>query len=231
MRAFNLILITAMASLWGYFAVEVAPRDSSSPVRVESDGDELSAATLNNEGVRLDRSGQRGDALAYFDRAHDFRPRDGIIATNVSRAEARLAKRGWGRLLAISSVLSMLWFGASSIYRFIRWIRDASRLHRMHLKGVPWFHIPEKAETSELALRFSEPVTGLIKRYPLTVVWSSAAHGKHMKSKPPVEANGRTATVKLDETRLERLRRYPGEWKGFFYMGKTPVGEAAARVG
>ena len=52
-----------------------------------------------------------------------------------------------------------------------------------------------------------------------------------MKSRPPVEAEGRCCTVKLDRDRLERLRRYPGDWKGFLYLGKTPVGETAARVG
>jgi hypothetical protein len=51
-----------------------------------------------------------------------------------------------------------------------------------------------------------------------------------MKSRPPVEAEGKALKVRLEGERLERLRRYPGEWKGFLYFGRTPVGEAAARV-
>ena len=51
-----------------------------------------------------------------------------------------------------------------------------------------------------------------------------------MKSRPPVRADGRAVTVKLDQDRLERLRRYPGDWKGFLYLGRTAVGETAARV-
>ena len=68
-------------------------------------------------------------------------------------------------------------------------------------------------------------------RHPLTIVWSSARHGKHMKSQPPVEADGRKAVVRLDGKRLERLRSFPGEWKGFLYLDGRPVGEATARVG
>jgi hypothetical protein len=36
--------------------------------------------------------------------------------------------------------------------------------------------------------------------------------------------------VQLDGERLERLRCYPGEWRGFLYFGRQQVGEAAARV-
>ena len=72
---------------------------------------------------------------------------------------------------------------------------------------------------------------GLLDRHPLTVVWSSARHGKHMKSRPPLELDGRKAVIRLDGERLERLQRYPGEWKGFFYLDGREVGEAVARVG
>ncbi|MGH7163173.1 MAG: hypothetical protein ACREID_06800, partial [Planctomycetota bacterium] len=82
-----------------------------------------------------------------------------------------------------------------------------------------------------MALRFNEPVDRLLARHPLTVVWSSAAHGKHMKSRPPVEGKGAEWNVVLEGDRLERLRRCPGAWRGFLYLGRSPVGEAAARVG
>ena len=70
-----------------------------------------------------------------------------------------------------------------------------------------------------------------MRRHPLTIVWSSAGHGKHMKSQPPVKVDGDSATVELDEDRLDRLRRYPGDWNGFLYLGRTQVGRAAAKVG
>ena len=58
MRALNLILISTLAGLWVYFAVEVAPENTTPPIAVKADGEKLSAATLNNEGVRLDREGR-----------------------------------------------------------------------------------------------------------------------------------------------------------------------------
>ena len=70
-----------------------------------------------------------------------------------------------------------------------------------------------------------------MRRHPLTIVWSCAGQGKHMKSRPPVRVEGRALKVRLDKDRIERLRRHPGDWKGFLYLGKTPVGETAARVG
>ena len=231
MRAFNLILITGLIGLWGYFFVEISPRNSRRPVAVKTGGEELSAATLNNAGVSDDKRGMYGDAVAYFERAHDFRPRDEVIATNLGRAKARLAKRGWARALGVTTVLAVLWFGFSSIFRAGRWMRDHARLSRVRLRGDPWVHIPRESSDAEIPLRFSAPVDGLVRRHPLTIVWSSASCGKHMKSRPPVKVDGREAVIKLDEERIERLRRYPGDWKGFLYLGKTPVGEAAARVG
>jgi len=111
-----------------------------------------------------------------------------------------------------------------------RGARDHARLARVRLRGDPWFVIARESDRAELPLRFSEPLGCLIRRHPLTIVWSSARHGKHMKSRPPVDARGNALTVKLEGERLERLRRYPGEWRGFLYLGKTQVGEAAARV-
>jgi hypothetical protein len=213
MRALNLILISTLSGLWIYFAVEVAPQEAAPPVAVKADNEKLSAATLNNEGVRLDREGHRGDALAYLERAHQFRPRDTVIATNVAHQRARVAKRGWARVI-----------------RVVRWVRDRARLARVRLRGDPWLRIEKREDAAEMPLRFTEPVGPLLRRHPLTIVWSSAKHGKHMKSRPPVRADGRAVTVRLDRDRLERLRRHPGDWKGFLYLGRTAVGETAARV-
>jgi hypothetical protein len=225
MRALTLILAAAVLGLWGFFLVRVAPLDSRPPEMVRAD-DELSAASLNNDGVRLAREGRNGDALAYLRRAGDFRPLDPAIARNVARQEARMRKAAWARVLVIgtgAAVLVLLAYGARSV-------RDRARLARVRVKGDPWFVIPRDGDRAELPLRFSEPLGCLVRRHPLTIVWSSARHGKHMKSRPPVEAEGRALTVKLEGERLERLRRYPGEWKGFLYLGNTQVGEAAARV-
>jgi hypothetical protein len=230
MRTLTLILLAAVAGLWGYYAVEVAPRDDAPPAALRTDGEEMSAATLNNEGVRLARAGREGDALEYLHRARDFRPHDPVLTRNASRMEARIAKAGWARVLwplTSALLLDLLFVG---LWHGVRGARDRSRLARMRVRGDPWFLIPREGDRAELPLRFSEPLDGLVRRHPLTIVWSSACHGKHMKSRPPVEAKGAALTVKLEGERLERLRRYPGEWKGFLYFGRTPVGEAAARV-
>ncbi|MHC4971816.1 MAG: hypothetical protein ACYTG3_05755 [Planctomycetota bacterium] len=230
MRALNLILISTLGGLWVYFAVEVAPQDATPPVAVQADGEKLSAATLNNEGVRLDREGRRGDALAYLERAHQFRPRDAVIAGNVEHQRARVAKRGWARVLAGGTLFVILFVGATTFFRIVRWVRDRARLARIRLRGDPWLRIEKREKAAEMPLRFTEPVGPLLRRHPLTIVWSSAKHGKHMKSRPPVRADGRAVTVRLDHDRLERLRRHPGDWKGFLYLGRTAVGETAARV-
>lgn len=226
MRALTLVLVVAVAGLWGYYLVQVEPLDSTPPVMVEEDGEEISAATLNNEGVRLARIGRQADALEYLERARDFRPLDPAIARNAARQEALVRKAGWRRALAGGTAAALL----ALLARGISGVRDRARLSRVRVKGDPWFVIPREGDRAELALRFSEPLGCLVRRHPLTIVWSSARHGKHMKSRPPVEAEGRELTVKLEGERLERLRRYPGEWRGFLYLGKTQVGEAAARV-
>jgi hypothetical protein len=101
----------------------------------------------------------------------------------------------------------------------------------LKLRGDPWVRIAPEDKKVELPLRFSEPLNGLIRRHPLTIVWSSARQGKHMRSQPPVAVHGKKCTVKLNEDRIDRLRRHPGDWRGFLYLGKTQVGETAARVG
>jgi hypothetical protein len=230
MRAVTLILVPAVLGLWGYYLAEVEPLDSASPMTVKPDGDELSAATLNNEGVRLARGGRQADALLYLKRARDFRPLDPVIAVNVSRQEARVQKAGWTRILGISTVVALLDLLVAGLWHAARRMCDRAKLAKVRLAGDPWFLIPREGDRAELALKFSEPLDGLVRRHPLTIVWSSAAHGKHMKSKPPVETLGRGLKVKLEGERLERLRRYPGDWRGFLYFGRTQVGEAAARV-
>ncbi len=230
LRVLTLILVPAVLGLWGYFFAAVAPLDSAAPVAVGAEGDDLSAATLNNEGVRLARDGREGDALEYLKRARDFRPLDPVIARNAERQEARVKKAGWARTLGLATAITFLELVLAGLWHGVRRIRDRARLAKIRLAGDPWFLIPREGDRAELALRFSEPLDGLVARHPLTIVWSSAAHGKHMKSKPPVAASGRGLTVKLEGERLERLRRYPGDWKGFLYFGRTPIGEAAARV-
>jgi hypothetical protein len=226
MRALTLILAAAVLGLWGFFLVRVAPLDSRPPVAVGADGGELSAASLNDEGVRLAREGRDADALAYLDRARDFRPLDPVIARNATRQEARMRKAAWERVLGLATAAAV----AALLAHALRVVRDRARLARVRVKGDPWFVIPHAGDRAELPLRFSEPLGCLVRRHPLTIVWSSARHGKHMKSRPPVEVRGRALTVRLEGERLERLRRYPGEWRGFLYLGKTQVGEAAARV-
>ena len=112
-----------------------------------------------------------------------------------------------------------------------RRIRDRFRLGRTHVRGEPWVRIDGKTKKAELNLHFTEPVGCLLRRHPLVIVWSSAQHGKHMKSRPEASAKGATLRVPLKGHRLNELRRYPGDWKAFLYLGKTPVGRAAARVG
>lgn len=230
MRVLTLILLPAILGLWAYYLVAVAPLDSAAPVTVRSDGAEVSAATLNNEGVRLARAGREGDALAYLRRAHDFRPHDPVIAANAGRQEARVRKAAWGHSLGAGTALVVAILLTVGLWHGVRGARDRVRLARLRVAGDPWFVIPRDGEDAELPLRFTGELDGIVRRNPLTIVWSSASHGKHMKSRPPVEARGRSLTVRLNRERLARLRRYPGEWKGFLYLGGTPVGETAARV-
>lgn len=230
MRVLTLILVPATLGLWAYYLVLVAPLDAARPVAVRPDGAELSAATLNNEGVRLDRAGRAGDALAYLQRAQDFRPLDPVITGNVARQEARVRKVAWTRALGGGTAFVFALLVIAGLWHGVRGARDRARLARLRVAGDPWFVIPRDGEEAELPLRFTGELDGVLRRNPLTIVWSSAAHGKHMKSRPPVEARGRSLTVRLDRDRLARLQRYPGEWKGFLYLGGRPVGEAGARV-
>ena len=231
MRAITLIAVSALAGLWTWFGAAVAPRDSGLPVYLETRGEELSAATLNNTGADLARRGRANDALAYLERARDFRPGDETIASNVARWDAAVAKRRWEEALErLTTILGIL-LGGGWTFVGARAARDRLRLRRLRLRGDPWIRIEPADREAELPLRFSEPVGGLVRRHPLTIVWSSARQGKHMRSRPPVRVRGKKCTVQLNEDRIDRLRRHPGDWRGFLYLGKTQVGETAARVG
>ena len=227
------VLLTAVLALWAWFATQVASRDSRAPrpIAVEEQVDGTTAEGLHNIGVALNRQGIPGDALAYFERAHSFRPLDPVYARSLARQEARLAKRAWIRFLVPVTLLTLLIVAVSFVRRAVGRHRDRRRLRRLRLRGRNSFRIRASDEHAELPLRFNHEVEGLLDRHPLTVVWSSARHGKHMKSRPPVESQGRNAVIRLDGERLNRLRRYPGEWKGFFYLDGRAVGEAVARVG
>lgn len=228
MRSLSLILITGVVALWVYYGTNIAPLPDARPVAVAADGKTLSAGTLNNKGVELDRRGDRADALVYIERARDFRPHDKTIKTNLERQRARVKKIGWIRALVPASILTFLFFVFSLFWGAFSWVRDRARLGRVRLRGDPWMRVERDDKNVKLPLHFSVPIKRLLRRHPLTIVWSR--NGKHMKSQPPVETKGQAVTVKLNRDRLDRLRQYPGDWKGFLYLGKTHVGDTAARV-
>ena len=228
MRTLALLLFAAMLTLWAWFLIEVAPRDSR---RVRPVAEETAAAELHNEGVRLDRQGRRADALLYFERAHRFRPLTPAYEVSYKRQEARVAKRAWMRFLIPATAFTILFSVIAVLRGWAHALRDRCALRRLRLRGENWFRIRPEDHTAQLPLRFNREVGRLLARHPLTVVWSSARHGKHMKSRPPVETEGKRAILRLDEERIERLRRYPGDWKGFFYLDGREVGKATARVG
>jgi hypothetical protein len=231
MRALFLVLVSALAGLWGWYALDVAPQDRGRPVAVEATGEGPSAASLNNEGVRLLRRGRTADALLHFERAHEFRPLDATIAANLGRARARHAREAWRAALVPVSAAAGALLALAILWHLGRRAGDRVRLARLRLRGDPWLRVRPGDEQAELRLRFSEPLGSLVRRHPLTIVWSCAALGKHMKSRPPARAEGQDCVVRLDGERLERLRRHPGDWRAFLYLGRTEVGRAAARVG
>ncbi len=223
MRALTWVLVPALLALWGWFALAVAPGDARRPLAIEAGP----ASELNNAGVMLDRQGRAGDALAHFRRAHDFRPLDPVIGRNVERQRLRVERRGWLRFLVPASAAALVLL----LLRALRGIADRARLRGLRTRGEGFVRILPGDVRADLPLRFNAPVDGLLSRHPLTVVWSCAGQGKHMKSMPPVDARGDHATIRLDGERVKRLQRHPGEWRAFLYLGKTAVGEAAARVG
>jgi len=229
----RMILCTTLAALWVWFAIDVAPRDARAPrpVAVAAKADETSAETLHNIGVSLDRSGRPADALAYFERAASFRPLEPAFAEAAAHQRARLAKRAWIRFLVPATLLVLAVLLVGGVRSLARGHRDRRLLRRLRLRGRNRIRVRATDESAEIPLQFNHEPGALLDRHPLTVVWSSASHGKHMKSRPPVEVDGRSAVLRLDRERLGRLQRYPGEWKGFFYLDGREVGEAVARVG
>jgi hypothetical protein len=229
-----MILLTALVALWAWFAIEVAPRDSRvprRPIAVAAEVDETTAESLYNIGVALNRQGRPADALAYFERARSFRPLEPSFARAVERQEARLAKRAWIRFLVPATLVVLVVLVVGAVRGLFRRHRDRRLLRRLRLRGRNRFRVGPRDESAEFSLKFNHDLGRLLDQHPLTVVWSSSRHGKHMKSRPPVEAEGRRAVLRLDAERLDRLREYPGDWKGFFYLDGREVGEAVARVG
>ena len=234
MRALTLILITCLAGLWTYFGAVVAKADSAPPVPIPAaaaDAGEPTAEALNNRGVLLDRAGRQADGLAFLERAHQFRPNDKVILANLERQSARVQKRGWLRALVAGTLAGGVFIFGGGFWRVLRGWSEGHKLAHLHVRGDNRFEIRPGDGEVELPLRFNQPVAPLLRRHPLTVVWSSRRYGKHMKSRPPVTADGSRLTIRLDRDRVERLARYPGAWRGFLYLGRTQVGEAAARVG
>jgi len=225
MRAITLVAATALGCLWTYYAVEVEPGRQPGTLRT------VDGAALNNEGVRLARDGRAGDALAHFERARDLAPDDPVVASNVAVQRAVVRRGAWERALAVITGAAAVVLGGAWLWRGARALRDRRRLRRLRLRGEPYVVVRPDDRDAELELRFSDDVDrGLLRRHPLTIVWSCARHGKHMRSRPPARAEGQRCTVELNGERVDRLRRYPGDWRGFLYLGKTAVGEAAARV-
>ncbi len=226
MRAITLVIVSTLGGLWAYYGIEVEPQVHVRGTlrRVEND-------SLNNEGLRLARRGRKADALAHFERARDLAPDDSVIEANLSTQRAVVRRDAWERALGLLTALAVVVLGGVWVWRGVRAVRDRCRLRRLRLRGEPYMVVRPGDDRAEFELRFSDELDrGLLRRHPLTIVWSCARHGKHMRSHPPARVSGRACTVELNEERVERLRRYPGEWRGFLYLGKTQVGEAAARV-
>ncbi len=231
MRAISLIVLSALAGLWGYYAVEIAQQDVSTPVVVPVETtDKTNASSLNNTGVMLNRSGRPGDALAYFGRAHSFRPDNPVIRANYQRQKARVVRMGWWRALFIGTIAVAVFLVGSTAWRFTRRTMDRIKLARLRVHGNRWVRIDSDAKKAELKMRFSQPVNGLARRHKPNVVWTCAAQNQHMKSRRSVKVKGRECRVTLDSKRLKQLRRYPGDWRCILRLGNTEVGEASARV-
>ncbi|MEE8106883.1 MAG: hypothetical protein V3T86_15220 [Planctomycetota bacterium] len=234
MRTIAFILLTALTALWLYFGVASEYRLSGPLVRVEGpamDGDAPTSAGLNNEGVRLAGEGRAEDALVYLERARDFSPEHPVIRANVDKQETRVWKDAFEQVLVAGTVIMGVLFGGGTIFTAFRALAEKRRLKRLHLCAEPALTIRPGQTHANFTLPFNRPLCrGLLRRNPLTIVWSCSGQGKHMKSRPPVKVSGQRLEVKLDRDRVERLRRYPGNWRGFLYLGNTPVGEAVARV-
>ena len=231
MRALTLIAVSALAGLWGYFGSVISEAPTGRPVPVAATAGGADAGTLNNTGVGLFEQGRHADALAYFRRAHEFRPGAGTIETNYQWQRARVRRVAWEHALGILTTLAaLLLFGGHAWRGILRW-RDRCLLRRLKLSGARVVEIGPDTREAELDLRFSESLGCVARRHPPNVVWTCASHNQHMKSRRSIKVKGRECRVKLDRKKIEQLRRFPGLWRCILRLGKTEVGEAAARVG
>jgi hypothetical protein len=217
------ILLSSLALLGGYYLCRVAPLADAPPEPVP--GTSL-AATLARSGAEASREGRDGDARALLRKATELEPESALLRANLERAEARALKEGWRRALLLATAGG----GALFLAGAIRGARDRRRLAALRVLGEPRLEIGPATERAELAIPLNAAPGCLVRRHPLTIVWSSAQHGRHMKSRPPARARGAEIAVTLDANRLGRLRAHPGFWRAFLYLGKTQVGEATARV-
>jgi len=234
MRTIAFILITALTALWLYFGVVSEHRANGPLVGIEGpamDGAAPTSSGLNNEGVRLAAEGRAEDALVYLERARDFNPEHPVIRANIDKQETRIWKDAFQNVLIAGTVMVGVLFGGGAVFGAFRALAEKRRLNRLHLCAEPALTIRPGETHAKLTLPFNRALCrGLLRRNPLTIVWSCSGQGKHMKSRPPVKVSGKRIEVELDHERVERLRRYPGNWRGFLYLGNTPVGEAVARV-
>jgi len=231
MRAITLILVSALVGLWGYFGSVISEAPTGRPVRVAANAGDADAGTLNNTAVGLFEQGRHADALAYFQRAHEFRPGAGTIKTNYQWQRARVRRAAWEHALGILTTVAVLFLFGGHAWRGVRRWRDRSLLRRLKVFGAKLVEIGPDTREAELELRFSEPVGRVARRHRPNVVWTCAAHNQHMKSRRSIKVKGRGCRVKLDKKKVEQLRRFPGLWRCILRLGKTEVGEAGARVG
>lgn len=232
MRALTWILVPGLIALWTYFGSEI-DRPADRPVRVAADAaqGETDAGTLNNRGVTLFEQGDHADALAYFERAHQFRPDAQLIEKNYRGQLVRVRREAWERALVLLTIVAVVLLFFGHTWRGARCVRDHRRLKRLRLHGGRRVHVGPDTKEEQLDLRFNESVDGLARRHPPSVVWTCSEQNQHMKSRRSVKVKDRDCTITLDRKKIKQLRRYPGHWRCIVRLGKTEVGEAAARVG
>jgi len=216
----RLFLLSSLALLWGHYLLFVAPPPAAPLASVGGEG---LAARLNDDAAR---SRHAGDALALLEKAAELAPGHPAIAANLEAARARALDAAWRRILLPASAL----LGTLLLAGAVRRRRDRRRLRAIRVLGEPHLAIGAAEERALFRLPLNRSPGRLVRRHPLTIVWSSAAHGRHMKSRPPARLRDGAIEVTLDRDRLARLRACPGAWRAFLYLGETRVGEATARV-
>ena len=225
-------------------AVGVVPdrrRSARQPARAARSTAETAAAQLHNDR-RASSTGAgpvgRMRSCTSSARTAFARCRPRTLAASYRHQEARLAEArvaSRARIPATGAFAILLAALAGRRARSAHAVRGpAARCGGCACRGDNWFRIRPEDETAQLPLRFNRDVGRPARpAIPLTVVWSSARHGKHMKSRPPVETRrqARGDPAPRQGAASRRLRRYPGDWKGFFYLDGREVGNATARVG